>query len=78
MRVTEKGQATIPVDKREQYGIMPGDEVEFVDGEDALVLRRSHASPNRGRRLVGHLTGRAGGEGMSTDEIMELTRGERA
>lgn len=76
MRMTEKGQVTIPIEMREQLGLMPGDEIEFHQEGEAVVLKRGRSTPSRGRRLVEHLMGRAGSEGMSTDEIMALTRGE--
>jgi AbrB family looped-hinge helix DNA binding protein len=76
MKMTEKGQVTIPVDLRRELGLRPGDQIEIRLEGDALVLTRAHSVPNRGRRIVEHLRGRAGGEGLSTDEIMALTRGE--
>jgi AbrB family looped-hinge helix DNA binding protein len=74
MRITSKGQVTIPAHIRERYGLLPDADVEFVEEEDGprLVLARHTA---RGRRLVGRLRGRAD-SGMSTEEIMALTRGE--
>ena len=75
MKVTTKGQVTIPQDIREQLGIYPGADVEFkVDGDEIRISRvKSAALP--GRRLVEHMRGRATLK-MSTDEIMALTRGE--
>jgi len=74
MRVTSKGQVTIPVEIREQLGLLPGTEVEFtVDGDAARVKRSEHAE-RPGEILVRRLRGRAT-SGMSTDEIMALTRG---
>jgi len=75
VRVTTKGQVTIPIELRHQYGIEPGSEVEFIPSEDGLVLRRT-AGDSPGRRLVERLRGRGTGIGMTTDEIMALTRGE--
>lgn len=75
MRVTEKGQVTIPIEMREQLGIMPGDEVEFHVEGDAVVLKRGQGTPSRGQRMVNLLMG-SGDVEMTTDEIMELTRGE--
>ena len=75
MRVTSKGQVTIPVEIRERAGLLPHTEVEFeIDGE-AVRLRRADTGVKRGRgaRIVAHLRGR-GDVAMSTDEIMALTR----
>lgn len=77
MRITSKGQVTIPIEIREQAGLLPGAEVEFVWDGEVVRLRRA-AAPSRmtrGERLVQRLRGSATG-GMSTDEIMALVRGE--
>jgi antitoxin PrlF len=73
MRVTEKGQVTIPKDVRDAIGIGAGSEVEFELAGDAIVLRKVHDGPSRGSRLAARLRGR-GDVVMSTDEIMALTR----
>lgn len=60
---------------RERLGLLPGTEVEFeIDGGE-VRLRKSTEGMTRGQRLVEHMRGRLRG-GMSTDEIMALTRGE--
>lgn len=70
MRVTSRGQVTIPADIREQSGLLPGTEVVFeVDGD---VVRIAPAK-SRGARLVARLKGR-GDVALSTDAIMALTR----
>ena len=51
-----------------------GTEVEFERRKDAIVVRKSDRSPTRGRQLAERLKGR-GDVGMTTDEIMALTRG---
>lgn len=75
MRLTEKGQVTIPQAVRQLLGLRPGDEVEFVVEGDAARLVRHPSEPSRGKRLVAHLRG-GGDIRLSTDEIMALTRGE--
>ena len=45
-RVTDKGQTTIPKALREKYGIEPGDEVVWVEGEDGITLRKKRDLPN--------------------------------
>jgi AbrB family looped-hinge helix DNA binding protein len=76
MRLTEKGQVTIPIDVRHHFGLHPGDEIEFVIDGDALLLHKSASSPSRGRRVVDHLLSHTADVDMSTDEIMALTRGD--
>ncbi len=74
MKVTEKGQVTIPKDLRDALGIGAGTEVEFERRKDTIVVRKSDRSPTRGRQLAERLRGRGDVE-MTTDEIMALTRG---
>lgn len=74
MRVTEKGQVTIPKDLRDALGIGAGTEVEFERRNDTIVVRKSVRQPTHGRRLAKRLEGR-GDVDMTTDEIMALTRG---
>jgi len=73
MRVTEKGQVTIPKDLRDELGIGAGTEVEFERADDTIVVRKAHDRPSRGEQLVDRLRGR-GDVCMTTDEIMALTR----
>lgn len=77
MRVTSKGQVTIPVEIREKAGLMPNTEVDFeFDGKVVrIVPAASPSQNNRGSRLVAHLRGR-GDVAMTTDAIMALTRGD--
>ena len=75
MKITSKGQVTIPQHLRESHGLLPGTEVEFVDDGDAVRLRKVKGDRGRGRRLVKHMRGRATTR-LSTDEILALTRGE--
>jgi len=73
MRITSKGQVTIPKDMRDRFGLQPETEVEFV--AEGNTLRLVHATgAGRGRKLVKRIRGMATAA-MSTDEIMALTRG---
>jgi len=79
MRITSKGQVTIPQAIRERAGFMPNTEVDFVwDGELVYLVKSSERSgrPTRGQRAVAALRMHGAGVTMSTDEIMALTRGE--
>ena len=76
MRITSKGQVTIPVRIREKAGLLPNTEVDFLyDGRGVRLVRArpKDKAATRGRRVVQHLRGR-GDVAMSTDEIMALTR----
>jgi antitoxin PrlF len=81
MRVTSKGQVTIPKDIRDSAGFKPGSEVEFrVDGDSIIVeraKRRARSGMSRGEKAVAALRGtRTRNIEMSTDEIMKLLRGD--
>jgi AbrB family looped-hinge helix DNA binding protein len=78
MRITSKGQVTIPAEIREQAGLLPHTDVEFqFDGEVVRIVRaQTLRSDGRGTRIVSHLRGNRGDIPMTTDEIMALTRGE--
>ena len=75
MRITSKGQVTIPAEIRARAGLLPQTEVEFeFDGEVVRIVRaKTRKTDGRGARLVAHLRGR-GDVTMSTDAIMALTR----
>lgn len=47
-KVTDKGQTTIPQELREKYGIEPGDEVEWVETDDGLTLKKLADDGGRG------------------------------
>ena len=74
MRVTSKGQVTIPKPIRDRAGLTPGTEVDFSI-EDGVVT--VSPSPSRGEELVEHLRGHREEFSMTTDEIMSLTRGQK-
>jgi AbrB family looped-hinge helix DNA binding protein len=74
MRVTSKGQVTIPADIRRRFGLLPDTEVEFVvEGNNVRIVRAANAQESRGDRVVRRLRGRAVSR-LSTDEILALTR----
>ena len=75
MRVTSKGQVTIPKPIRDRLGIQAQTDVEFELREDGVLLRV--VPPARGCDAVERLrrAGSADWRGPPTDEVMELTRG---
>jgi antitoxin PrlF len=70
MRVTQKGQVTIPLPVRRALGIEPGSDVEFeLDERGArLLLDSGHAA-----KEISRMRG-AGEGGMTTEEILALSR----
>jgi AbrB family looped-hinge helix DNA binding protein len=77
MRITSKGQVTIPVEIRERAGLLPGTEVDIeLDGSTVRILRAANPRrETRGQRVVRRLWG-SGTVRMTTDEIMALMRGD--
>ena len=73
-KVTTKGQVTIPKPIRDRLGIRPGDSVAFEqapDGRIVLVKVDGTRKPSKFEAPRGFA-----GPGLSTDQIMALTRGE--
>lgn len=75
MRVTSKGQVTIPIDIRSRLDIDETSEVEFEVVGNVVHLRKVDAAPTRGARILGRLLD-APYAGRTTAELMALTRGE--
>jgi len=75
VKITSKGQVTIPEHIRKMLGLLPNTEVELEISGDALLLRKASDNERPGKALVTHMRGRAEA-GFTTDEIMTLTRGE--
>jgi AbrB family looped-hinge helix DNA binding protein len=75
VRITSKGQVTIPIEIREELGLLPNTEVTFeIHGGTARLIRApARRAPGRGAMVVARLRGR-GDVKMSTDEILALTR----
>ncbi|MGR8009786.1 AbrB/MazE/SpoVT family DNA-binding domain-containing protein [Streptomyces hypolithicus] len=73
--MNSKGQVTIPAELREQIGLRPGDEVDVVAEGGTLRIVRREGSATRGQRATRRLRGTATTD-LSTDELMELLRGE--
>jgi antitoxin PrlF len=72
--VTSKGQVTIPKPVRDHLGILPGSQVAFRRAADgSIIIEKADGTrqPSRFAEVVG-----SAGPGLSTDEIMAMTRGE--
>ena len=76
MKITTKGQVTIPQEVRERLGLLPHTEVDFEIRDNEVVLTKADRG-RRGKRVVEHVRGR-GNVRMSTDEILALTRADDA
>ncbi len=78
MRITSKGQVTIPQHVREQAGLLPHTEVDFIVDRHGvrIVKARQARRPSRGTMAIERLRQSLGHVAMSTDEIMALTRGD--
>ena len=77
MKITSKGQVTIPKELRDELGFLPGTEVEFSEEGSEIRIRKVPGGNNRGKEIVDHLKRASGGDiKRSTEEIMRLTRGE--
>jgi AbrB family looped-hinge helix DNA binding protein len=77
MQITSKGQVTIPQEIRNRLGLLPHTEVEFEIAGDHARIRKAvppSGTGRRGRRLI-ELLRAAPSTGLSTDEIMAMTRG---
>lgn len=76
MRITSKGQVTIPIEIREKLGLLPETEVEFeLQGKTVRLVKSPRSEGSRGRNVVERLRGK-GTIRMTTDEILALTRNE--
>ena len=75
MRVTSKGQVTIPIEIRTQLDIGPDTEVEFEVVDNVVHLHKVEGKSQRGRRVLERLLGTRY-TGPTTEELMALTRGE--
>jgi AbrB family looped-hinge helix DNA binding protein len=74
MRLTIKGQVTIPKKYRQRYGMTPHTEVVFEEAPGGVLIRP--AGPDRTEKIRKSLKKVRGiaDAGMSTDEILGMTR----
>ena len=68
MRITSKGQVTIPIEIRERLGFLPNTQVRFeVEGNAVRIVREEKSVGERGRRLVERMRGRLASQ-LSTND----------
>lgn len=75
MKLNSKGQVTIPAELRHRHGLAEGDEVDVVEDGNTLRIVHRASQGTRGTRAVARMRGRASTD-LSTDELMELLRGD--
>jgi AbrB family looped-hinge helix DNA binding protein len=74
MQITTKGQVTIPQNIRDKFGFLPHTEVEFVEDNGNIIIRKTDSDSKMVKKLLTQMRG-AYKTTLSTDEIMKLTRG---
>jgi AbrB family looped-hinge helix DNA binding protein len=76
MKLTSKGQVTIPHPLREKFGLFPATEVSFEESGDGVLIKPSALSRRRqAERWIKRARGSATTK-ITSDEILRLTRGE--
>lgn len=77
MRITSKGQVTIPQAIREQAGLHPGCELRFrLIGEQVVLEKVDPHGQQRADEAVARLRAHKPRSGLSTDAILALCRGD--
>ena len=77
MRITSKGQVTIPREIREQCGLLPHTQVRFlVENGRVLIEKESPAATRAQEGLQRLRRARPLRTRLSTDELLALTRGD--
>ena len=74
MRLTSKGQLTVPQGLRKKLGWTQTTELETLATKDGVLIKAKAGAPSRGQKLVQRLAGKADA-GWTTDKLMALTRG---
>ena len=71
MKITDKGQVTIPAQLRRQFGLTPNVGIEFVADQDGVKIRKqSTGSSNPFKKLRG-----AAKKRLNVDRHIEMIRG---
>jgi AbrB family looped-hinge helix DNA binding protein len=73
MKISERGQVTIPKKQRDRFGLKPDTDVEFVEIDHQLVVRKTRKDHLPVESVRGILRNRKDGKG--TDQIIEELRG---
>ena len=75
MKISERGQITIPKHLRERFGMNHNVEVEISPTEQGLLIRKRTIAEHPVGRVYGFLDRDALGEGVSVDDYIEEIRG---
>jgi len=73
MKISTKGQVTIPIEMRSKLGMFPHTEVQFVLHKEVILIQKQQDSISKGSKLLERLSGKSR-VNMSTGDIMKLTR----
>ncbi len=75
MRITQKGQVTIPQGIREKYKFLPDTEIDFIEDNSRVYIVKIKPDMVK-ENAFDYARGKATVE-MSTEEIMKLTRSDQ-
>ncbi len=75
MRISERGQITIPKRLRDRFGMHHNVEVEVTPTDGGLLIRKCVAGQHPVDRVYGILGKDALGKGVSVDDYMAEIRG---
>ena len=75
MRISKRGQITIPKPLRDRFGMHENVEVEVSPTREGLLIRKRTTTQHPVDRVYGILGKDALGEGVSVDEYVEEIRG---
>ena len=75
MKVTTKGQVTIPARIRDYLGIVPHCDVDFSIRDEQVVLTKLTMAPEGGQSKFASMRGILGRK-LTTDQWMKATRGD--
>ena len=76
MRITTKGQVTIPQRLRLKFGLLPHTDVRFEEADGGVIVRPVQSKRALVAERLRSARGVAGGN-LKTDDVMRLTRGDR-
>ena len=75
MRISKRGQITIPKHLRDRFGLHPGVEVDISPTDGGLLIRKRVIGQHPIDKVAGILGKGALGEGVSVDDYIEEIRG---
>ena len=75
MRITSKGQVTIPQPLRLKFGLLPHTDVTFDESDGGVVVRPVLSKRALVEKRLRQARGAADGE-LGGDDVLRLTRGD--